>query len=811
MTLKTSWLDWKLGGRMLVKYPGLTVIGGLTLAVAIGVGTAWFELTQQIVNPRLPLADGERIIRVDNWNVTAPAGEAAAPHFQQWREQLTTIEHAGAYRTLQRNLITADGVAEPMAVAEISASAFPLTRIAPLLGRALVDTDGLPGAADVVVIGYDVWQRRFGGAQDVIGRSVRVGRTVATIVGVMPASFHFPRNHQVWMPLSLTSVAATSLDGSLFGRLAAGATVASAQAQAAALGERMAALNAESRRQPRPRVALFAAADSNESLFARLSNILAWLILGAACANVATLMFVRTATREAEIVVRNALGASRGRVLMQLFIEALVLCIVAAIVGLIAASFALEYVSRQIMQWNVNAPFWWQFGIGPRTILYASLLAVAGAAIVGLTPALKATSPRIATALKDIGSGGTSIRFGPVWSIMIALQVASAALCLPFAAYAGYFMLQKQVPPFPTSEYVTFGTRLDREAAGTASDEMQEDEFRAHLLNVYAELERRVEAEAPNANVTFANGITSFPLEQLELQRETETPVLVDTNIDGKRARTAYVAIDFFDALRMPLVAGRAFIPGDVDAQRAVVINEALARNLGGNPIGARIRYAARRSGEQPGQWYEVVGVVRGTVLDRRDADFVFVPVSAASAAPLEVAVHVRGDAAAFAPRLRQLAAEVEPGLRLYNLLPLDEVTRRNKLPEIQGSLVLIALTILVMALSAAGLYSLMSVAVTRRTREIGIRLAIGASARAVLATLFARVAMQVGGGIVLAIVLLPPLMKALGMAELHIKPVLVVMLVASAGMTLVALAACAVPARRALRIQPTEAVKYGG
>jgi putative ABC transport system permease protein len=171
----------------------------------------------------------------------------------------------------------------------------------------------------------------------------------------------------------------------------------------------------------------------------------------------------------------------------------------------------------------------------------------------------------------------------------------------------------------------------------------------------------------------------------------------------------------------------------------------------------------------------------------------------------------MRGDAAAFSRQLSTLAAEVEPGLRLYDLLTLEEVLLRLKQPEIQGMFAVLAITLLILALSAAGLYSLMSVAVTRRTREIGIRLAIGASPKAVLRALFARAAMQVGIGIVLANVLYPPLMKAIGVSELPVIFVLRSTLIASGGMMLVGLIACGVPARRALRIQPTEAVKYAG
>jgi predicted permease len=821
MIAGTSWLDWKLGGRMLVKYPGLSVIGGIALAAAIGLGAAWFEVTRQLVEPRLPFAEGDRIVRIDNWDAAASRVESRSMHdFQLWRQQLTSIKELGAYRAFERNLITPDGNAQPAAVAEISASAFPLTRVPPLLGRTLLEADAAPGATDVVVIGYDIWQSRFNGQRDVIGRTVRLGRMPATIVGVMPERFRFPVKQQVWVPLRVTSVAPREGPGiSVFGRLAAGASLESAQAELAMAGQRMAAMNPTTHEQIRPRVSLYAAplTQLGKPDLVRLSNIFAWLILAAACANVATLMFSRTATREAEIVIRNALGASRARVMMQLFVEAFVLCAAAALVGLIAASFALDYAVGLLAAYNVQLPFWWDFTIGPATVAYAAVLALAGAALVGLLPALKVTGPRVQSALTKMASGGTNLRFGGVWSVLIVLQVTFAALCLPIGMEIAFSALPERGSRsrLPTQEYLTFRPELDRDAAISATQETRAGAFRAQLLNVYEELKRRLERESSVAAVTFADGLPgmSHNARQVEAQRGSAAPFLVRASIAGDRTWTASVDIGFFDAFRVPLVAGRAFHAGDVAARTVVIINETLARNIGGNPLGVRVRYAARGARHEAGPWYEVVGVVRDGSMDvtgRGEADFMFLPASVADASPLVVGIHVRGDAAAFAPRLRALATQVEPGLRMYDVLRLDEVARRRDPIAVPAMLTVAAITLLALALSAAGLYSLMSVAVTRRRREIGIRLALGANPRALLGALFARAATQVGIGIVLGFALGPPLMSALGNSE-SVGELLPPMLAASAVMLLTGLVACGVPARRALRIPTTEAMKYAG
>jgi hypothetical protein len=388
-------------------------------------------------------------------------------------------------------------------------------------------------------------------------------------------------------------------------------------------------------------------------------------------------------------------------------------------------------------------------------------------------------------------------------------------LCLPLGGSTALSLVRESRvrSAFPASQFLSFRPQLDRAAALDATGELRPEEFRAEQLKVYDRLKKRLAAEPAVAGVTFGNGLPGmyFPLERVEAQRGSETPWLIDANIENDRVRTAVVDVDYFSTLQQPLSAGRQFNTADLHTKTVAIVNETMARNMGGNALGVRIRYASSAANQKPGPWYEVVGIVRDASVGGTPPDFVFTPASSADVSPLIVAVRVRGAAAAFAPQLRALAAEVEPGLRLYDVLTLDEVITRLARPAIQGTFAVVGITLLLMALAAAGLHSLMSVAVTRRTREIGIRLAIGASPRSVLRSLFGRAALQVGLGILLGNALIAPVMHALGQSELRASVLLPVMLVASAGMLLTAVIACSVPARRALRIAPTEAVKYVG
>ena len=196
--------DYKLGLRMLLKYPGLTLAGGLALAIAIGIGAGWYDLMGKIMAPAIPLPEGDRLVLIETQNTLTNEPEPRVVRdFLEWRRELRTIVDMGAYRTDTRNLAVANAAPEPIQVAELTAAAFGTARVSPLLGRALLDSDETPGAPGVVVLGYDVWQRSLGGRQDVVGSIVKLGNTPSTVIGVMPEGFGYPFNHDAWTPLPL--------------------------------------------------------------------------------------------------------------------------------------------------------------------------------------------------------------------------------------------------------------------------------------------------------------------------------------------------------------------------------------------------------------------------------------------------------------------------------------------------------------------------------------------------------------------------------------------------------------------------------
>src|SRR6187397_3153234 len=466
-----SWLDWKLGRRMLVKYPALTIIGGLSLAGAIAIGAVGIEVADELLYKRLPFPDGGRIVRLETQDTVASRVEPRVLHdFSIWRRSLKTVVELGAARVSERNVLTGEGRVEALWVAEITASAFPLTRVAPLLGRPLQPADEAQGAEPVVVLDYDVWQRQFLQDPAIIGRVVTVGRTARTVVGVMPPRFGFPHNQQLWVPLPVQDAAPRAGPAvQVFGRLADGASWQDAAAELEVVTARLAADQPTTHAQLRTRVRAFAGRTPGDPIRLEdwLIHAIVLLVLTAVCANVATLIFARTAMRESEMVVRHALGASRARVIAQIVTESLVLTLAAAVMGLVVAQTTVRYAWTQASQIvGDGLPFWVDLTLHPATIAYALLLALVAAALIGLLPALKATGACIHRGLQGITSTGGTMKFGGIWSFIVGAQVACTLLFVPAAVGIFTTSLQNESrwPAFPAQRYLTLRLEMDNEA-----------------------------------------------------------------------------------------------------------------------------------------------------------------------------------------------------------------------------------------------------------------------------------------------------------------------------------------------------------
>jgi predicted permease len=839
-------LDLKLGGRMLVKYPGLTIIGGLAMAFAIWVGAVVFEMVMLFVSPTLPLPEGDRIVHVRSWDVQANEAERHALHdFVVWRQAMRSVTDFGAWENVTRNLKGRDGEARPVQIAAITASGFRIAATPPLLGRVLVPADERADAPPVVVLGHDVWRARFGGDSAIVGQTVQLGDTYATVVGVMPDGFKFPVAHDAWTPFRPSVLADAPRRGpaiTIFGRLAPGATLDEAQAELAALGQRAARELPDTHQHLQPQVMPYAqmfggASMTDEGGILALTQVFALMLLVLVCGNVALLLFARAATRQSEIVVRSALGASRRRIVVQLFAEALVLGGVAAAVGLAAAQVALRQWGLPFLKLNIaQLPFWVDPRLSPATVLYACALTLLGAAIAGGLPGLKVTRG-IGSRLRAGTTGAGGLRFGGVWTAVIVAQVA---VTVAFPAIVLVEVREQQRirsydVGFVADKYLA--VKLDMDAApgaGADGDTAAAVAHRARFGMLVETLRQRVAAEPGVVGVTFVDQLprTNYDYHRIALDSASIAPPdRAPSEPGGQRplrsTKIAFVDPSYFDVLEAPIIAGRGFQPADLaPGVRVAIVDQGFVDQAlqGRNPIGRRVRIAdggtlPNGPGADSLPWHEIVGVVKdlgmiGAAETTRGIGL-YRPATPGSGFPPQMVVHTQDDPLALAPRIRKLATAVDPTLRLADIQRLDGVA--DDLLWILGMWMrtTLAMTAVALLLSLAGIYAVLSFTVARRTREIGVRVALGANRRSVLTAIFRRPLTQVGLGIAGGATLIA--LGALGLSRTTqfadwprgLSLGQVALLVAYAAFMLaVCLLACVVPTRRALRVEPIVAMR---
>lgn len=817
--LRFSWLDLKLGARMLVKYPVLTIVGGCSMAFAIWVGAGTFEALRQLVFPTIPLPDADRIVVLQNWDASANRPEHRATHdFVAWRGSLQSVQDLAAYRTVTRNLMVTDGLAEPVFTAEMSAAAFRALRVPPALGRTLVEGDEQVDAPLVAVIGHSLWQSRFRSDPGVVGRTVRLTGVAATIVGVMPEGFAFPRAQELWVPLRIDDAGHDRREGmaiQVFGRLAPGASIEQARTELANLGRIAAGDFPHTHQHLRPQLFTFAQSvrafgGPGESMTLLTGNIFVVMLLVLVCANVGLLMFARAATRETEVIVRSALGASRRRIVMQLFAEALVLGGVAAVVGLTAAEWGvrwgLEHMRAELTDGSGRFAFWIDGRLSPLTFVYAALLTVLAAAIAGVLPGLKITR-NLGNRLKGSTAGAGGTHFGGMWTAVIVLQLA-VTMGFPVATFfvrKDAVRLETQPLPFPVDQYLSVRLDMEQSSAESESD-TSAAALRARFAAAVQKLETRLESEPGVTGVVFAQHLPLqyHPNNQVEVDEGAVAPV----DERGHRVGASRVDPRYLDVLGVSMLSGRWFYPSEARSEaRVAVVNKAFVdRVMGGkNPIGRRLRYVRDPA---PQSWYEIVGVAPDVgIRSGWGAAGIYHPLVRASMYPMNAAIHVRGDPEAFAPRLRAIATDVDVTLRLTELMPLEDV--------VNGETSLLAfwvrLTTIVSAmalvLSLVSIYAVMSFAVSRRTREIGVRVALGGNRWRIVTAVFAHPLRQLGMGLLAGAVLVWALQGGTDNGWPSAAELLTLGAYTTL-MTVVCLMACVVPTRRALSVQPTEALR---
>jgi predicted permease len=811
---RLSWLDLKLGVRMLVRYPVLTVVGATSLALAIALGAAAFAFITLMLWPRLPLPEGEGIVTVSLRDEVSNALESrVTADFLRWRSGTATLSDFAATRALGRNLTMGDGLIEPVTIAEVTPSMFAMTRVAPLVGRVLTEDDARAASPPVLVMSERIWRERFSADPGIAGRTVLLNDTPTSVVGVMPAAYRFPSIYELWQPLKLddTATPRAGIGLRIWARLKPGVTPAQADTELAVLSGQAAAdwpaTHAHLKAGVMP-PARSTASNPQERVLYVFLNLATALLVVLVSGNVALLMFARAATRESEIVVRTALGASRGRIIAQFLAEAVVLNAMAAVGGL--------WLAQRTMTWAVTTfamvandgqllPFWITSSLPPVSIAYGVGLAFVATAMTGVLPALKMTRG-VSSRLRETTAGGGGLKFGGVWTVLIVSQIA-VTVCAPSVVFflrRGIQETGSQSIGVPAEQYLS--ARL---APGSG---MTWERYDAAI--------RRV-----RENVAAAPGVARVTLaDKLPLMWNGYYEILMDEggaappSPDHGKAypiSTAAVQPDFFETFEAPAIAGRLLVASDyAGAARVIVVNQSFVNDvLGGrNAVGRRVRYQrAGGDGQAPPDadvrpWLEIVGVVRdlGMTKSDRGGAGVYLPLNLRAVNSVMLAARVSGDMTVTTNELRSIVAKADPALRISEVQPLDRVRtyELRTMGYVARLFSILSLAALVLALS--GIYAVMSFAVSRRTREIGIRVALGSSRQRVVLTVLRRPLIQTAMGVAVGATLTFLFVRLFGLTTARVFGVAGY----AVAMLCVCLLASIVPARLALQIDPIAALR---
>ena len=795
--------DVRYAVRMLLRNPGFTTVALLTFAVGIGVNTAVFSVFNGVLLRPLPYPDADRITMmwVDNRQQGIKDDIGSYPGYRDWREQSTSFEHVAAY-TPSNFTLTGSGDPERIAGAQTTANFFSVIGLQPILGRLYTEENETPGKDRVVLLSHGLWQRTFGGARDVLGRTLTLNGDPHEIIGVMPPELRVPATAQLWKPLAPDEELRNARGTfwlPVIGRLKPGISLEQAQTEMDGITARQ--------EEAYPNMKGFGAylvplhkqivGDVERSLLVLMAAVGCVLLI--ACANLGNLMLGRTAARRKELAIRTALGARRGRLVRQIVTETFVIAIAGSVLGLLLAFWATEFFIRIAGGAIPRAD---TITIDGRVLLFTLMLAIVSALLAGLVPALQASRAAVREHLQEGGREGGSGGSRTTRSALIAAEMA-----LAFVLLAGAGIL---VRTLWSMEGVDRGFRTDRVAIATVSLPPALYAGPNDVRGFYARLLERARTMPGVESAGTTTGILMPVVTNSGVYSIEGTPLPPP----GQRVEypIEIVSPGFFETLGVQLAAGRTFTSQDhADAPRVVVINETLAKTgwPGRDPIGRRMRSGGETS-QAP--WMTVVGVIKD--LRRGEVARAIRPelyMSALQVTPRTQTLVLRtaGDPSAILPSLRRELQALDPQLPLFATGTLEaELSETLSQPRFRAVL-LAGFAIIAMLLASIGIYGVTSHAVGQRTQEVGVRMALGAQRGDVLALILRQhlkpaligVALGLAGALILAR-FLESMVYGVGATD----PVTLVAM----GLTLllVAVAACWIPARRATRVDALIALR---
>jgi putative ABC transport system permease protein len=803
--MQTFWQDLRYGARMLKKKPGFTLIAVVTLALGVGATTAIFSVVNGVLLRPLPFKDPDRLMMIRETKIPQfPEFSVSPGNFLDWRSQNTVFERLVALRGASFNLI-GTGDPERLRGTGVSDGFFAMLGVQPEIGRDFLPEEDQPGHNNVVILSHGLWQRRFGGDANILHQAITLDGASYSVIGVMPASFRLEGpGAELWTPMAFTAQQAQNHGGhslAAIGQLKPGVTLEQARTEMSAIAGRLAAqypdVNTGWDVKVMPLME-FTVRRIEPALLVLLCAVAFVLLI--ACANVANLLLARAADREKEMAIRTALGAGRWRIIRQLLTESLLLSLAGGAAGLLLAKWGMELLLALAPP---DLPRLSNVSLDNRALVFTALITLLTGVLFGLAPALQASRPNLNETMKDAGRGSSAGgRRQLIRSTLVVLEVAAALVLLVGAGLLikSFWRLQQVDPGFNPNHALTVSVALPR---NKYKEEPQQVTFFQQLMEKVKNLPGVQAVGASNVLPMNDDFVLAF-----EIQDQPPLPPGV-----GQSTNFYAVSPDYFKAMGIRLLEGRWFTERDTTASPHVaLINETMAKKIfpNDNPIGKRLTFGRRDNNPD---WYEIVGIV-GDVkhygLDQATTMQTYEPYTQQTFSAMTLVVRAAGEPTELTAGVRDQVLSLDKEQPISNIKTLDQSISTSVAQQQFSMLLLSVFAGVALLLAAVGIYGVLSYAVTQRTHEIGIRMALGAGQPEVLKLIIGHglrltligVTLGLGGAFALTRLMATMLFNVSATDPLTFTLLALALL-------LIALLACFVPARRATKVDPMIALRY--
>jgi putative ABC transport system permease protein len=802
--------DVRSGVRMLVKYPTLSIVAVLTLGLGIGLSTTVFCVVNGGLFKGLPFPDADRVVAI---SATTPGQQQpmqplSVQDTAVYASRLTSFEHIGAYSFGAINLATADGRPERFSGGLLTVEAFEAIGVQPTLGRGFRAGDDRPGAEPVILLSDGLWRDRYASAPGIVGTSIRANGAFRTVIGVMPDNFGFPIREAAWIPLSVDPLASKRGEGPTYlmiGRLKPGVSTAQARAQVVGIAGQLASEFPLTNRTTGADVMPYARVVLGPQIYALLYTMLGAGIgvLLIACVNVSNLLVARASLRRREVAVRIALGAGRARIVRQHLTEVLVLALLGAGIGVVMSIFGSRWFTQAI---SVNPPpFWMSFDLDMHVMFFVLGLIVIASAVAGTLPALHAAGVEVGSVLKDDSRGSTSASLGRFSNALVVVELAVSCGLLIAAGLMVKSVVQLRNVQMPFGIDNVLTARVDLPLANYPNS--------AASIRFFERLLPKLQAVPGIEAATLSDGLPAAGNGAIPVHVEGKT--YQPDNSDAPLAREGIITLGYFDTFKTKILSGRDFMTGDVvTSQPVAIVNASFARTQfpGVDPIGRQMKRFPRSGHAEP--WMTIVGVVPDLIMEgignnNASPAGYYIPISQSDVANgVRIALRTRGEPSAMTTLARAAVTSLDNDLAIYQIDTMRTVIDRQTWFYTVFGTFFMAFGFCALFLAAAGLYGVMSFAVTQRTREMGVRLALGAQGRELVLLVMRKSVIQLVIGLALGLGLALLASGGLQPVIYHVNPrdltvfATVVVTLAAAGVL-----ASLLPARRVTKIDPVVAL----